>query len=59
MNDPHEHLRNRLAAVIDDAVGEGLWDPRDVADTVITALDLRVDRVGTLTRWVSQWENPQ
>lgn len=47
MSDPTE-LRNQLSTVIDHAVGEGLWDPHDVADAVIAAFNLRVHLVGTL-----------
>jgi len=53
--DINRSFRLRLAALIDAGVGEGLWNPVDVADTVIAGLGLRVDRVGVLSRWVSEW----
>jgi len=56
-----ENLRDRIAAAIEAqhvSVYQGGVHPEDVmrlADVVIAELGLRPDRVGTLTRWVTEW----
>lgn len=49
------NLRDRIAAVIDREV-DGFWEPLDVADAVIAELGLRQERVGLLTRNVTEWQ---
>jgi len=48
-----DSLRDRLAAIIGDT--SCIATDLEVADAVIAELGLRSDRVGTLTRWVTEW----
>lgn len=51
-------LRDRIAEVIEETVC-GYWENGygvTVADAVIAELKLNTDRVGTLTRYVTEWK---
>lgn len=54
------YLRDRIAAAIlrADCQPSTDTDPHlEMADAVIAALGLRPDTVGTLTRYVTEWEH--
>ncbi len=49
--------RDRIAAVLSAQMRTRGWvTPETMADAIIDELKLRTDQVGTLTRYVTEWE---
>jgi len=51
-------IRERIAAVLTAQMKTRGWiTPETMADAIIDELKLRPDTVGTLTRYVTEWEH--